>query len=92
MRGFSDTIADSVCVSQCNASKTEERVILFLKMKDSGTLSDNLIKRLKTAIREELSPRHVPALILPIGDIPVSMWHSVIQTCLLTRTSVCSTR
>lgn len=68
-----DKIADSVCVSQCNASKTDERVILFLKLKDGETMSESLISGLKAAIREELSPRHVPALILPVADIPVSI-------------------
>lgn len=70
VRNF-DEIEDSLCVSQANESKTDERVILFLKMKDGFALSDKLISRLKTGIREQLSPRHVPALMLPISDIPV---------------------
>ena len=65
-------VADSVCVAQKNISATDERVVLFLKLTPSYEANDDLINRLKKAIREQLSPRHVPAIILPIQDIPVS--------------------
>ena len=65
-------IEDSVCVGQSNADKSDERVVLFVKMKNGFSLDNNLLCLLSTAIREQLSPRHVPAIILPIEDIPVS--------------------
>ena len=36
-------------------------------------LTDALAKRIRTAIRESCSPRHVPAKIIPIGDIPYTI-------------------
>ena len=41
-------------------------------MKDGEKVSDSLITRLKSVIREELSPRHVPAIVMQIDDIPVT--------------------
>lgn len=66
-------IEDSLCVGQKIKGEDDERVVLFLKMKDqSKGVSEELVKKLKTTIRSQLSPRHVPAFILPIADIPVS--------------------
>lgn len=64
-------VSDSLCVAQTNVN-CEERVILFLKMGKSYPFNDEIVGAIKNAIREKLSPRHVPALILPVNDIPVS--------------------
>jgi acetoacetyl-CoA synthetase len=37
------------------------------------TFSDELVNRIKISIREQLSPRHVPAVLLPITDIPYTI-------------------
>merc|ERR1719402_1605989 len=65
-------ISDSVCVGQKKPDRSEERVVLFLKMVN-GDLPADLVKRLSTTIRSRLSARHVPALILPISDIPYTV-------------------
>lgn len=70
LQSFSQ-LADSLCVSQSN-SNCDERVVLFLKLAEGHTFNQQLVDSVKFAIREQLSPRHVPALILPVGDIPVS--------------------
>lgn len=64
-------IADSLCIGQKCSDGNEERVILFLKMASDSNFNKDLIKRLQVEIRTQLSARHVPALILPISDIPV---------------------
>jgi len=66
-------ITDSVCVAQKNSCGSDERVILFLKLSPGAQFDEGLVSRLKKSIREQLSPRHVPAVILPITDIPVSV-------------------
>lgn len=66
-------IQDSVCVAQRKADNSEERVILFLKMAPGAEFTQELVKNLKVAIRSLLSARHVPEVILPIKDIPVSV-------------------
>lgn len=74
VQNFRDEIADSVCVGQRSTKNIgEERVVLFLKMKEGREFTDQLKARLHTAIREQLSPRHVPAVTLPIGDIPYTL-------------------
>lgn len=64
-------IGDSLVVGQ--AWQDDERVILFVKLPKGGVLDDALVKKLKTAIRQNCSPRHVPAIILEIADIPYTI-------------------
>lgn len=46
------------------------RVVLFVRLKDGVELTDELIKKIKTTIRKGASPRHVPAVVLEVADIP----------------------
>lgn len=46
------------------------RVVLFVTLMPKAQLTDALIKEIKTAIRQGSSPRHVPALVLAVADIP----------------------
>ena len=46
------------------------RIILFVKLKTGQTLDAGLIDRIKKQIRQGASPRHVPAKIMQIDDIP----------------------
>jgi acetoacetyl-CoA synthetase len=61
-------IADSLAVGQ--KWKDDERIILFVKMAQGYKLTEELKERIKKALREEASPRHVPALIFEVPDIP----------------------
>ena len=64
-------ILDSVVIGQ--NWDNDVRVILFVKPFDGQELTAELEKRIKTAIRENASPRHVPAKIIPIRDIPYTL-------------------
>ncbi|MBC8191954.1 MAG: acetoacetate--CoA ligase [Candidatus Marinimicrobia bacterium] len=64
-------IADSLVVGQ--AWQDDERVILFVKLPEGGVLDDALVKKLKTVIRQNCSPRHVPAITLETADIPYTI-------------------
>ncbi len=46
------------------------RVVLFVKLREGAALSDQLVASIKRRIRENTTPRHVPARILQVGDIP----------------------
>jgi acetoacetyl-CoA synthetase len=46
------------------------RVVLFVKTRDGRPLDEALVKRIKQRIRQGASPRHVPAKILQVADIP----------------------
>ncbi|ORX49194.1 acetoacetate-CoA ligase [Hesseltinella vesiculosa] len=66
-------VEDSLCVGQKIKGEDDERVVLFLKMKEGVELTDDLVKAVKVKIRGDLSPRHVPAFVLPIQDIPYTI-------------------
>jgi len=66
-----DEIEDSLVVGQ--NWKNDVRVILFVKPADGIELNDDLISRIKTAIRVNTSPRHVPAKVIPVPDIPYTL-------------------
>jgi len=61
-------IEDSVVVGQ--DWKNDVRVILFVKMAEGYELTDDIVNKIKNAIRTNASPRHVPAKILAIPDVP----------------------
>ncbi|MEC7572793.1 MAG: acetoacetate--CoA ligase, partial [Pseudomonadota bacterium] len=46
------------------------RVVLFVTLRPGLRLNDDLIARIKARIRAEASPRHVPAKILQVAEIP----------------------
>ena len=46
------------------------RIILFVVLKKPKTLSENLSLKLRMAIRQNASPRHVPKKIIEVSDIP----------------------
>ncbi|KAJ7071957.1 acetoacetyl-CoA synthetase [Mycena amicta] len=68
---FSGLIADGICVGQKRAGIDEdERVLLFVKMREKGRLDDTLVREMKDAVRRGLSRRHVPEYIIEVDDIP----------------------
>jgi acetoacetyl-CoA synthetase len=46
------------------------RVVLFVKLQDGLTLDEALTDRIKAQIRANTTPRHVPAKVLQVSDIP----------------------
>ena len=48
----------------------DQRVLLFVLLKDGCTLTDELVKTMRTQLRTKGSPRHVPAMIIQVPDIP----------------------
>ena len=48
----------------------DARVVLFVRLVDGVELDEDLIKRIKTQIRVGASPRHVPAKVVAVADIP----------------------
>ncbi len=46
------------------------RVVLFVRLRDGLSLDDVLIEKIKHWIRDSATPRHVPAKILQVPDIP----------------------
>lgn len=46
---------------------------LFVVVRDGFELDENLSRKIKTAIREAYSPRHVPDIIMPVPDVPYTI-------------------
>lgn len=61
-------IKDSLAIGQ--NYKCDQRIILFVQMNEGYKLDDNLKKKIKTILRQNASPRHVPSIILAVDDIP----------------------
>jgi acetoacetyl-CoA synthetase len=66
-----DGIEDSLVVGQ--DWKDDIRVVLFVKMSKGSELTDDLRTRINKILREEASPRHVPAKIIAVPDIPYTL-------------------
>lgn len=66
-----DEIVDSLVVGQ--TWEDDVRVILFTKLAEGIELNEELVKNIKTNIRKNCTPRHVPAKIIPINDIPYTI-------------------
>ena len=64
-------IADSLAVGQ--NFQEDQRVILFVKPSPGFTLTEELKAKIRKTLRENASPRHVPALILETPDIPYTL-------------------
>ncbi|EKM80626.1 hypothetical protein AGABI1DRAFT_55606 [Agaricus bisporus var. burnettii JB137-S8] len=70
---FSSVIDDSLCVGQRRSQDKDERVLLFLKMRQGQKFTAQLQTQIRSAIKTALSARHVPAYIFEIEDIPYTV-------------------
>jgi acetoacetyl-CoA synthetase len=63
-----DEIVESLVIGQ--QWDGDERVVLFVRLRDGLVLGPDIEDRIRRRIRENSSPRHVPARILQVTDIP----------------------
>jgi acetoacetyl-CoA synthetase len=63
-----DDVLESIAVGQ--HWQGDERVILFVRLRDGIALDDALRERIRKQIRDNTTPRHVPAKIVQVDDIP----------------------
>jgi acetoacetyl-CoA synthetase len=61
-------IAEALCIGQ--DWDNDVRIVLFVRLSPGGALDDALRERIRRRIREGASPRHVPARIVAVADIP----------------------
>jgi acetoacetyl-CoA synthetase len=64
-------IGDSLAIGQ--NYQDDQRVILFVKLAPGYTLTEELKDKIRRTLRENASPRHVPALVLETPDIPYTL-------------------
>jgi acetoacetyl-CoA synthetase len=67
-----DEVEEAVAIGQLwpPDQPTDTRVVLFVKLREPHVLEDHLEERIRHDIRRHASPRHVPARIVQVVDIP----------------------
>jgi acetoacetyl-CoA synthetase len=63
-----DEVVESLAIGQ--NWQSDVRVVLFVRLREGLTLDDALADRIRRQIRENTTPRHVPARIVQVTDIP----------------------
>lgn len=64
-------VADSLAIGQ--VWQGDQRVLLFVKLAEGSHLTEDLQNSIRRSLREKASPRHVPARIIEVPDIPYTM-------------------
>jgi acetoacetyl-CoA synthetase len=67
-----DCIKNSIVIGYRNSNNVY-RIVLFVEMKDNMKMDDELQDRIRKRIREDLSPRHVPDIIMAVPEIPETL-------------------
>jgi acetoacetyl-CoA synthetase len=70
-------VLESICVAQ--DWQDDVRVVLFVRLRDGIVLDDALRERIKKQIRDNTTPRHVPAVILQVPDIPRTISGKIVE-------------
>jgi len=63
-----DEVLESLVIGQ--DWNNDVRVVLFVRLREGLALDDALIEKIKNQIRANTTPRHVPAKVLQVEDIP----------------------
>jgi acetoacetyl-CoA synthetase len=63
-----DEVLESLVIGQ--EWNNDVRVVLFVKLREGLALDDALADKIKNQIRANTTPRHVPAKVLQVADIP----------------------
>lgn len=63
-----DEVVESVAIAQ--QLRDDVRIVLFVRLRDGMTLDEPLRDKICRTIRDSTSPRHVPAKIIQVPDLP----------------------
>ena len=72
-----DEVVDSICIGQ--DWDDDVRVVLFVVLRAGLSLNDNLIGKIRSSIRSETTPRHVPAKVIAVTDIPRTISGKIVE-------------
>ena len=72
-----EAVLESIAIGQ--QWQDDVRVVLFVKLNENTTLTDSLITKIKTVIRTNTTPRHVPAKIIQVSDIPRTISGKIVE-------------
>ena len=72
-----DEVVDSICIGQY--WDDDVRVVLFVVLRQGLSLDDKLIGKIRSNIRSETTPRHVPAKVIAVTDIPRTISGKIVE-------------
>lgn len=72
-----DAVLECVAVGQ--QWYGDERMILFVRLRDGAALDEPLVQTIVDRVRRNLSPRHVPAKIIQVADLPRTRSHKLAE-------------
>jgi len=72
-----DAVLESIAIGQ--QYEGDERVVLFVKLRDGIDLDDSLSKEIRNVIRANATPRHVPAVVAQVADIPRTISGKIVE-------------
>ncbi len=72
-----DEVLESICVGQ--DWEDDVRVVLFVNLREGIQLNDDLQDRIRKTIRQNTTPRHVPARIVQVTDIPRTISGKIVE-------------
>ncbi|OQS37194.1 acetoacetate--CoA ligase [Chromobacterium haemolyticum] len=72
-----DEVLESIAVGQ--QWQDDERVLLFVRLRAGARLDEDLQQRIKAQIKTGASPRHVPAKIIAVSDIPKTISGKIVE-------------
>jgi acetoacetyl-CoA synthetase len=58
------------------------RVVLLVRLAEGATLTDEMVQDVKGRIRKACTPRHVPAIVLEVGDLPRTRSNKLVELAL----------
>jgi acetoacetyl-CoA synthetase len=72
-----DEIMESIAIGQ--DWEDDVRVVLFVVMREGATLDDEIKNMIRKVIRENTTPRHVPAKIIAVSEIPRTISGKIVE-------------
>jgi acetoacetyl-CoA synthetase len=72
-----EAVLDSICIGQQWGD--DVRVVLFVVLREGLSLDDELIKTIRNTIRANTTPRHVPAKVIQVADIPRTISGKIVE-------------
>ncbi|UYM17167.1 acetoacetate--CoA ligase [Endozoicomonas euniceicola] len=72
-----EDVLESIAIGQ--EWDNDIRVVLFVKLRPGRQLDDELIKTIKSTVRSNTTPRHMPAVVLQVEDIPKTISGKIVE-------------
>ncbi|MDT4844141.1 Acetyl-coenzyme A synthetase [compost metagenome] len=72
-----EEVLESIAIGQ--DWEGDVRVVLFVRLREGVALDEALATRIRQVIRTNTSPRHVPAKIIAVADIPRTLSGKIVE-------------